>query len=220
MKSARPTSRGGLRFHRGSIDLSEPVDAAKSAPNLPGASYVYRASLIGAPHRFELTEGGLSWRIGGRSGLWPYPAIVSVRLSYRPVWMQSRRFRADIENASGERIRVLSTSWQTAALMAPQDNDYRAFMTALHGRLAEAGGGAALISGLRPLLYYTAVVWLVLLAVAMIGLLVRSVATGEFAGMLFLVGFAALFAWQIGGFIRRNRPRRYRFGELPGDVLP
>ena len=79
--------------------------------------YAYKASLVGAAHQFELTEQGLSWRIAGRSGFWPYSDIVSVRLSFRPVSMQARRFRADIENADGARVVVLSTSWQTAALM-------------------------------------------------------------------------------------------------------
>jgi hypothetical protein len=200
--------------------LPEPVDASKPGLDLKGSSYVYRASLIGAAHRFELRDEGLSWRIGGRSGVWPYPAIVSIRLSYRPVSMQSRRFRADIEDASHQRIRVLSTTWQTAALMAPQDSDYRAFIMALHERLARADSDVVLFSGLGPATYAAAVVLLVLLTLAMTGLLARALLTGEFAGALFLVGFAALFAWQIGGFVRRNRPRSYRFGDLPPDVLP
>jgi hypothetical protein len=54
----------------------------------------------------------------------------------------------------------------------------------------------------------------------MSGLLVRAIATGEFAGALFLVGFAALFAWQVGGFVRRNRPRTYTFDRLPQMLLP
>jgi hypothetical protein len=104
--------------------------------------------------------------------------------------------------------------------MAPQDRDYRAFITGLHRRLAQAGSHAVLTGGLRPGIYAAAVVLLALLAMAMTGLLARAVATGEFAGSLFLVGFAALFAWQIGGFIRRNRPRTYRFDDLPKDLLP
>ena len=62
--------------------------------------------------------------------------------------MQSRRFRADIGNADGARLAILSTSWQTAALMAPQDHDYRVFITELHARLAEAGSKAMLAGGL------------------------------------------------------------------------
>ena len=183
-------------------------------------SYTYRASLIGAAHRFELTDAGLSWQVGGKSGVWPYLTIASIRLSYRPVSMQSRRFRADIENAGRARIVVLSTSWQTVALMAPQDHDYRAFIVELHRRLAQAESKAVLSGGLRPNIYAAAVGLLALVATAMAGLLVRAVATGEFSGALFLVGFAALFAWQIGGFIRRNRPRSYRFDELPKELVP
>ena len=61
---------------------------------------------------------------------------------------------------------------------------------------------------------------LTLVAVAMAGLFIRAIATGEWAGALFLVGFAALFAWQIGGFVRRNRPRAYTFDDLPEALLP
>ena len=182
--------------------------------------YAYKASLIGSAHRFELTDAGLAWHIGGKSGVWPYAGISEIRLSYRPVSMQSRRFRADIESAGQGHLVLLSTSWQTAALMAPQDNDYRTFITQLHARLKQAGSNAALIGGLRPRIYAAAIVLLSLLAIAMTGLLVRAIATGEFAGILFLLGFAALFTWQVGGFVRRNRPRAYTSDDLPAALLP
>ena len=79
---------------------------------------------------------GLSWQVGGKSGVWAYADIAAIRLSYRPVSMQSRRFRADIDSKGGRRIAILSTSWQTVTLMAPQDHDYRAFITELHRRMA------------------------------------------------------------------------------------
>ena len=186
----------------------------------PETRYAYKASLIGSAHEFELTDGGLSWRVGSRSGVWPYGDIASVRLSFRPVSMQARRFRADIDNAGGGRIAILSTTWQTAALMAPQDHGYRAFMAELHRRLRNAGSKAALIGGLGSKTYAAALALLTLLAIAMTGLLLRAVLTGEFWGALFLVGFAALFAWQIGGFVKRNRPRGYSFDALPDALLP
>ena len=194
------------------IDLSNKAAA--------GVRYAYKASLIGAAHQFELTNAGLSWRIAGKSAVWPYAEITVIRLSYRPVSMQSRRFRADIENADGARIAILSTTWQTAALMAPQDQDYRDFIALLHERMEKAGSKAALIGGLRPRIYAAAMVLLTLVAIAMAGLLVRAIATGELTGALFLVGFAALFGWQIGGFVRRNRPRAYTSDHLPEALLP
>jgi hypothetical protein len=182
--------------------------------------YAYKASLIGAAHQFALTDEGLSWQIGGRAGVWSYGDIAAIRLSYRPVSMQSRRFRADIEHANGQRIVILSTSWQTVALVAPQDKDYRAFITLLHRRMEKAGSKARLIAGIGPKLYVVGIAFLALVAIAISGLLVRAIGTGEFAGALFLVGFAALFAWQIGGFIRRNRPLTYTFDRLPQALLP
>ena len=98
-----------------------PNQGTTSAAGAPVIRYSYKASLIGAAHLFELTDDGLSWRIGGRSGVWPYADIAAIRLSFRPVSMQSRRFRADIDNVNGVRIPIFSTTWQTASLMAPQD---------------------------------------------------------------------------------------------------
>jgi len=182
--------------------------------------YAYKASLIGAAHQFELTEQGMLWRVAGRSGVWPYPDITFVRLSYRPVSMQARRFRADIGNADGGRIAIVSTSWQSAALMAPQDRDYLNFIRELHARMAKAGSRAVLTGGLGRRVYAAAIACVTLLAVAMCGLLLRSIGTGEWAGALFLLGFAALFTWQVGGFITRNRPLAYTFDHLPKALLP
>jgi hypothetical protein len=186
----------------------------------PGVRYTYKASLIGAAHQFELTGEGLSWRVAGKSGVWPYGDIAAIRLSYRPVSMQPRRFRADIENINRQQITVLSTSWQTVALMTPQDRDYRAFIVLLHQRMKQAGSHAALIGGVRPWAHNAGLALLALVAVAISGLLVRALATGELAGVLFLIGFAALFGWQIGGFVVRNRPRTYTFDDLPAALLP
>ncbi len=191
--------------------------AARGAPTV---SYAYKASLIGAAHQFELTDVGLAWRLAGRSGVWPYADISAIRLSFRPVSMQAHRFRADIHHVDGGRLIVLSTSWQTAALMKPQDQDYRTFITELHERMRKVGSSPALTGGLSRKTYAAALVLVVLLAIAMGGLLIRAIAMGEFGGALFIIGFAALFGWQVGGFIRRNRPLAYSFDHIPENLLP
>ena len=183
-------------------------------------SYAYRASLIGSAHRFELTDEGLSWHIAGRSGFWRYDEISAIRLSFRPVSMQQHRFRADVSRAGGGRIAILSTSWQTAALMAPQDSGFRDFLVELHARMAKAGSRAELTAGLGRKTYAAVLAFLAVLAVAMTGLLVRALMIGEFAGALFIVGFAALFVWQVGGFVRRNQPQSYSFDRVPRSLLP
>jgi hypothetical protein len=199
-------------------DLQE--TATIPEPDAPAIRYAYRASLIGAAHRFDLTDGGLAWRFAGRSGVWAYADIAAIRLSYRPVSMQQRRFRADLHHVNGTRLVLISTSWQTAALMAPQDKDYRVFIIALHERMANAGSHAKLTGGLGPTTYATALAFVALVGIGMAVLLVRALLIGEFAGALFLIGFAALFGWQVGGFVRRNRPVAYTFGHVPEALLP
>ena len=186
----------------------------------PVVSYAFKASLIGTAHRFELTEAGLSWRLAGRSGTWPYTDISAIRLSFRPVWMQAHRFRADISHKSGARFSIVSTSWQTAALMATQDNGYRDFLVALHRRMAESGSSAELTGGLGRITYAAALLLVVAVGTMLLGLFIRALVIGEYAGALFFFGFAALFGWQIGGFVRRNRPTSYSFEQLPAELLP
>ena len=83
-----------------------------------------------------------------------------------------------------------------------------------------AGRRAVLTGGLRPYLYAAALICVVLVAIAMGGLVLRSIVSGEWAGALFLAGFAALFAWQVGGFVTRNKPLTYTFDSLPAALLP
>jgi len=202
------------------LPTSLPETAASVSGDPSVVRYAYKASLIGAAHQFQLTDDGVAWEVGGRSGLWRYGDISAIQLSYRPVSMQARRFRADLQHVSGRRLVVLSTSWQTVALMAPQDLGYRQFIVALHARMAQAGSRARLNGGLGPGFYAASVALVTLVGLAMTGLLVRSLATGQLPGALFVVGFAALFAWQVGGFIRRNRPLAYDFDHLPETLLP
>jgi len=71
-----------------------------------------------------------------------------------------------------------------------------------------------LVGGIGPKTYGAGLVLLALVGIAISGLFTRAILTGEFPGALFLVGFAALFGWQIGGFMWRNTPRSYTIDDL------
>jgi hypothetical protein len=66
----------------------------------PGSSddpvYSYKPSLTGAAWEFRLRPDALEWRAGRHEGRVPYGRIARVRLSFRPVTMQTRRFVAEI----------------------------------------------------------------------------------------------------------------------------
>lgn len=192
---------------------------ATSSGTSDGTHYIFKSSLAGGAKQLTLTDAGLTVQ-ATRPELWPLSSIASIRLSYRPASMQAWRFRADIENAGGHTIKVFSTTWHSISQMARQDEDYRAFIVELHRRLGEASSNVRLTAGINPVLYTAGLVTTGLIGLAIAGLFVRALFTAEFAGALFLAGFAAWFWWQIGGFMRRNRPRNYTFDALPRDVLP
>ena len=196
--------------------MSQPPET--SAPS--DISYVYKASLVGSAHQFTLEDDAVVWQAGRRSGRWRYADIVGVRMSYRPMSMQTRRFRTDLEHRGGDRLVVMSTTWQTVTLMVAQDRDYHAFILELHRRLAARGHQVTLVGGINPVVHTIGLAGVALFSIAIAGLLARAIATHAYGGALFIAGFAALFAWQIGGFLARNKPRRYTFDALPQDLLP
>lgn len=202
--------------------LAEMFKVTPKPPSLEGDGmrYIFKPTLMGGAWQFDLTDQGLAWKIAGKAGVWPFEDIAKIRLSYRPTSMQSKRFRADIENAQGSRTTLYSTTRHTVSMMAPQDNGYRAFIVELHRRLKNIGSKAVLIAGINPVLYYAGVVLMALVALSIAALLVRALWIGEWAGAAFLAAFAGWFIWQIGGFLKRNRPRTYTFDSLPMDVLP
>lgn len=194
-------------------------DAAREPAISNGTQYLFKPSLAGGARQFELTDAGLTWQ-AAKTRTWPLQNIAAIRLSYRPASMQSWRFRADIEDASKQRVTLYSTTWHSISQMARQDAEYRAFIVELHRRLAMANSHARLTAGINPVLFMIGFAVMVLIGLSIAGLFVRALFIGEFAGALFLAGFAAWFTWQIGGFMRRNKPRTYTFDALPKDVLP
>ncbi|MBX9711214.1 MAG: hypothetical protein K2X60_09280 [Xanthobacteraceae bacterium] len=197
--------------------MSAKFARAKAEAAGDGLHYAYKASLAGTAHRFELRDNGLWWSVFGKSETWPYETIAKINLSYRPNAMHPQRFRADIEAAGGKRMKIYSTTWQTAALMLPQDHAYRVFVAELHQRVAPQ---TIFTAGIARPLYVTGLCFIAAVLAAIAALAVRGLLVSQFAGVLFLIGFGVLFVWQVGGFFRRNRPGTYTADNLPQQLLP
>jgi hypothetical protein len=176
--------------------------------------------LLGAAFEFRLVPDALEWRIGTRSGRVSYGSIQRVRLSFRPVPLQSYRFLAEIWSEGAPKLQLVSTSMRSMMEVQRHDADYSAFVTELHRRIAQAGGNAVFESGKNPVVYWIGVVIFAAMALGLAALTVRGLQAQSFAGAAFVAGFLALFLWQVGAFFRRNRPRRYAPDALPDDVLP
>jgi hypothetical protein len=183
-------------------------------------SYSYRPSAFGAPRSFRLLQDALEWDTGRRSGRIALDGIAQVRLSYRPATMQTRRFLMEIWSPNAPRQVVYSSSWKSMVEQAALDNEYRAFVLALHQRLADVGTAARFAAGLHPLIYWPGLLVSLAGSIGMAGLIVRAIDAGAMLGAALIAVFLLMFLWQLGNIFYRNRPRTYRPDALPWFLLP
>jgi hypothetical protein len=196
-------------------------DIAHSDAAASGAvSYTYKPSLMGAPFEFRLADDSLEWRKGRHADRVPYDRIRRVRLSFRPVTLQTHRFQAEIWPTAGPKLLIASTSWRSMVEQERQDAAYAAFVAELHRRIAAQGGKPSLEAGAPAPIFWIGFVMFAAASLALAGLTVRALQVGELAGAGIVAGFLALFLWQVGTFLKRNRPTTYRPDALPPQVLP
>jgi len=182
--------------------------------------YSHKPSLMGAAFEFRLADDALGFRVGARAGRIPYRSIRRVRLSFRPVTTQSRRFVAEIWAADAPKLAIASSSWRSLFEQEAKDEAYGTFVRELHRRLAAAGSAASFVRGSPPLLYWPGLAIFAAAALAIAVLMLRALKDETFASAAIIAAFFALFVWQGGGFFRRNRPGRYRPEAPPPDLVP
>ena len=197
-----------------------PDDATRRSDPAADPVYIHKPSLMGAPWELRLRPEALEWRTGRHEGRIPYAHVTRVRLSFRPVTMQTRRFLAEVWSAGGPRLSIASTSWRSMVEQAAQDQAYGAFMRELHRRIAAAGAAPAFDRGSPALLYWPGLAVFVGVVAGFAVLIVQALDIGAYGGAAVVGAFFALFAWQGGTYFRRNRPGRYRPDALPADLVP
>jgi hypothetical protein len=187
-------------------------------PDAP--AYAYKPSLMGAPWEFRLAPDALEWRIGRHQGRTPYTRIARVRLSFRPVTMQTRRFVTEIWPADGPRLVIASSSWKSIVEQEGRDQAYGAFIRELHRRIAASGARVTFEAGSPPILYWLGLAVFVIVTLGLAVLTVRALQSGAWAAAAIIGGMLCLFVWQSGNYFRRNRPGSYRPEALPEQLVP
>jgi hypothetical protein len=202
--------------------MSDQQPAARAAgdDDSPDPAYAFKPSLIGAWCEFKLKADGLHWQMGLRSGRVRYERIRAVRLSYRPVTMQSRRFVTEIWSTDNPKISIISVSWRSLVEQERQDAAYTAFITELHRRLAASNSEVEFSTGLPAISYWLGVVVFALVMVTIAAMTVRALRQEQWSASAIIAAILAAFAYQIGNYFRRNRPVKYRPDAIPAEVLP
>lgn len=182
--------------------------------------YSYKPSLMGAPWEFWLAPDAMEWRVGRHRGRARYQDITCVRLSYRPITMQTNRFLTELWQADGPRLMIASSSWQSLVEQGSQIEPYGAFVRELHARIGAAGGRVLCRGGVPGFLYWPGLAAFGAVLVAILILMVRTMLTGDWPATALLGGFFVLFSWYSGRFFQLNRPRAYRPEALPAELVP
>lgn len=199
-----------------STDLPAPGDAAAHS----GPVYGYKPNLMGAPWVFALTDAGIEWEYGRRTGLLPYDKVRRVRMSFRPATLQTQRFMTEIWGEDSPKLQISSTTFRGLVEQARQDADYVPFVAELHRRLAAAGSTASFEVGMNRWLYGVGVVVMGAIAVVLAILIGRTALNRDLPGFAIVAAVGALFAWQAGSLFYRNRPMTYWPDAPPSVAMP
>ena len=199
---------------------AELAPASRTAPVGEDLAYSFRPSLLGAGWAFRLTESGIEWVAGAKSGRIPYGKVRRIRMTYRPMSMQSHRFTTEVWAEGGQKLHIVSTSWKSMVEQSRQDRPYTAFVGELHRRIAEAGATVRYEKGSNPFRYWPGLIAFTGLSLGLAALIVRALQQGAMGGAAFVAAFLLLFLWQGGNFFRRNRPGSYSPEALPADLMP
>jgi hypothetical protein len=194
--------------------------AAPESATAPHASYAYKATPLGAIWHFHLGSDAIEWEAGPRRGQLRYADIRRLRLSFRPVSMQSHRFLAEIWPARGPKLQMASSSWRSMVDHERHEAAYTGFLLELHRRLVSAQVATSFECGSPALRYWPGVVIFGGVALGLAALTVQALAGGAWMGAAIVGGVLSIFLWQAGGFFRRNRPGAYAPQAPPRNLLP
>ena len=185
-----------------------------------GLVYSYRPSLMGAPWQFTLAADCIEWSAGRRSGRIPFRDVRRVRMSFKPVSMQSQRFLTELWAEGAPKLEIASSSWKSMMEQERLDRAYSAFVGELHRRLMQTAAPVRYEQGTPPFKYWVGFVMFVAIVLGLAALTVRGLLAEAWGGAAFIAGFLALFAWQGGRYFSRNRPGVYRAEAPPPALLP
>ena len=182
--------------------------------------YAFKPSLMGAFCRFALRADAMDWEIGRYSGSLRYDRVKAIRLSYRPLTMQSHRFVTEIRSTDTPKIQIFSVSWRSILEQERLDQAYSDFIAELHRRIAAAGTGARFSHGLPAIIYWIGVAIFGGVMLATCALLVRAATVDQWSAAAVIAVFFLALAYQVGMFFYYNRPGRYRPEAIPAVALP
>jgi hypothetical protein len=183
-------------------------------------SYQFRPRIVGAEHIFHLAPEALEWESGSQRRRIPYRDIVALRLSYRPANVTLRRFLTELWPREGGKLLIVSVSAQGPFNFEDRSAVYSPFVVELGRRVDAAQPGFQIDAGMPRWRWWPAAVFVFATLAALIYVALQAFAMRDNNLAVVMLVFGALFVWQVGTMLLRNRPRRCEASSIPSELLP
>lgn len=191
---------------------------------LPSLRFSHRAKPFSSELELEITARELIAVKGRSRQVFPLASIERIRLEYSPRNVARMVFRCFVRATDGRSVTFDNLNWLSLIQTERRDAEYAAFVEALAARAAPT---ARLEAGTTPLRYHLVQVvgWLTiaLLFGSTAYFLLRPEGFGASVSRIYaLIGAvfgAYLVVWHLE-YLKRNRPRPFRAGALPPEILP
>jgi hypothetical protein len=192
------------------------MDALSSVP----IEYRFRPRIVGAEQVFRLGPDALEWESGNQRRRIPYRDITFLRLSYRPANVTLKRFLAEIWPREGGKLSLISVSAQGPFNFEDRSKIYSPFVVELGRRIDAVQPGFRFDAGMARWRWWPATVFAGATLVALVYVAVQAQLMRDSSLTAVMLVFGALFIWQVGTMLLRNRPRMCEARAIPADILP
>jgi hypothetical protein len=196
------------------------MDTSSSGAASGNLSYQFRPRIVGAEHIFRLAPDALEWESGSQRRRIPYGDIASLRLSYRPANFTLRRFLTEIWPREGGKLSIASVSAQGPFNFEDRSSIYSSFVVELGRRIGAAQPGFHFNAGMPRWRWWPAAVFAIATLAALLYVALQAFAMRDNNLAVVMLVFGALFVWQVGTMLLRNRPRRCEAFSIPPEILP
>ncbi|WP_457091670.1 hypothetical protein [Microvirga sp. P5_D2] len=183
-------------------------------------TYTHSPRPIGSPITFTIKGDRLIVDTGRKVHEVQLGAVEVVRMTYEPGRVGQKAFRTRVVMKDGKAFNFSSLNWKSLVEAQEMTMEYRAFAESLCAAIAKANPQARFIAGKPWWLWATTFTVAIASLLAMAVLIWRAAQMGSTAVALLGVLFAVVGVWQIEPMIRLNKPRVFRAGELPNELMP
>lgn len=183
-------------------------------------TYTHSPKPFGGPIAFILKDGALTVDSGRKVHEVQLGAVSTVRMTFEPGRLAQKSFRTKVTMKDGKSFTFNSLNWKSLVEAQELTQEYRAFTHALCEAVARANPQARFVAG-KPLgLWLPTSALAIASLLAMAYLIWQALRMGATGVALLGALFAVVGVWQIEPMIRLNKPRPFRAGELPAELLP